>query len=296
MKVFLAVLLLLSTARSYSDSVVPERVVTPLIDLYHPENTETSPGNMLVKQLIFTENGDMVPGDQMVRVPKGLFESLKNSAGGVYEVVNGENVASSVHIGNNLVLTNHHVLTDRGRLPVACGSFRVKARDTDDQFRCKRVLFCSIDLDVCLIEIHPVLKTHRPCRLCRRETYEISLARGPVLRPKRYLKYDDETVLTAIGNTLGLGIHASQGKGLRFFYPDVAFYAPTATGNSGGALLNPEGQLIGISKSGTVLKISSDPVLAFNMAISSVKIIELAQEALKDDPETLSKFNQAIVE
>lgn len=291
MKFFL-VLLLIQTA--YAASVVPDRVITPPLDIYSFLNNESSPGTMSVRQLKISETGDLIQSDELLRMTKPFYDSFRGMADAVYEVRNGGNEASAVHIGHNLVLTNHHVLTNMNRWPMNCKTFQIKDKDSDLNFFCKKVHFCSLEHDVCIVEMFHIIKTTRPCYRCQKESKQIAM--GASLKLASKIDYDDMAITTAIGNTLGLGIHASQGVGLRFFDPDIAFYAPTATGNSGGALLNSNGFLIGIVKSGTILKISNDPIMAFNMAIGSAKIIELVQGALRNDLATLEKFNQAITE
>lgn len=286
--------LLVQSSWANLTSVVPERVITPLVELYDEDNTEAGDTFVEMKKLSVDEEGEIWPSSETHQITKELFDLLHGWAGPVYETLNVRNEATAVHIGHNLVLTNHHVLTNGEAFPENCMSFRVKEKNSPYLFGCHKVHFCSKQDDLCLVEMEPLQKTRRACVTCRKETVTISLAKGPMAKLASTLAYDDTAVTTAIGNTLGLGLHASQGIGLRYFHPDIFFYAPTTTGNSGGALYAQNGLMIGIVKSGTVLKISPDPIMAFNTAISSVRIIELIREALKNDPVTLKKFEEAI--
>ena len=74
------------------------------------------------------------------------------------------------------------------------------------------------------------------------------------------------------------------------------FWAPITKGNSGGALLNDEGVVIGVVKLQSKTLISTNPNEAYNVASPSDTVIRLVREALRDNPETLLKFNKSVVE
>jgi S1-C subfamily serine protease len=143
-------------------------------------------------------------------------------------------------------------------------------------------------------------KTKRDCFFCSGTKYEVSLAQGPSLKLKEKFRPAgslwQETVTTAIGNSQGYGIHYSQGKGVTLIKDRVYFWAPITKGNSGGALLNDEGHVIGVVKLQSQKLISSDANEVYNIAAPSETVIRLVREALRDDPETLLKFNKSVVE
>lgn len=306
MKIFLLVLLLsnLVSARS----VVPERVVTPSLDLYSRSNKTFPDGSIEVRVTTVSKRGDFQLNGSKKILSKEMFESYKKSSDAVFEMIPNQNSGdderkgrrgTAFSIGENLVLTNNHVLDETFKNTTECSDFEVKDH-IGETYDCKTVHYCSAELDVCLIEMQTKTKTKRDCFLCSGTKYEVSLAQGPSLKLKASFKPEvekwDETITTAIGNSQGWGIHYSQGKGISFAKDRMYFWAPISKGNSGGALLNNEGLVIGLVKQQSQKLISSDHNEVYNIALPSETVIRVVREALRDNPETLLKFNKSVVE
>lgn len=300
--------LLLFTSIAFGRSVVPERVVTPSLDLYSRSNKTLPDGSIEVRVTTVNKRGDFNQNGSKKILSKEVFESYTKSANAVFEMIPNQNYGdedkklrrgTAFSIGENLVLTNNHVLDDTFQNTSECSDFEVKDH-SGETWSCKTVHFCSPEHDVCLIEMKIKTKTKRDCFLCSGTKYQVSLADGPSLKLKSSFNPDVEDwqniVTTAIGNSMGWGIHYSQGRGISFTKDRTFFWAPISKGNSGGALLNDEGLVIGVVKLETKNLISSDPNEAYNIAVPSETVISLIREALRDNPETLLKFNKSVVE
>lgn len=299
---------LLLTNLVFARSVVPERVVTPNLDLYSRSNKTLPDGSIEVRVTTVNKRGQFVQNGAKKILSKEVFSSYKKSADAVYEMIPNQNSGdeerkgrrgTAFSIGENLVLTNNHVLDETFKNTTECSDFEVKDH-TGETYDCKTVHFCSPEHDVCLIEMSPKIKTKRDCFLCSGTKYEVSLAQGPSLKLKASYKPEietlRETITTAIGNSQGYGIHYSQGKGINVQKDRIYFWAPITKGNSGGALLNDQGEVIGVVKLQSKTHISTDANEAYNIASPSETVIRLVREALRDNPETLLKFNKSVVE
>jgi len=120
------------------------------------------------------------------------------------------------------------------------------------------------------------------------------LSQTPTLKLSNIPQDNDEKVLiTAIGNTQGHGIHVSVGRGLRAKDNGYDIYAALRNGNSGGPAIGPEGSVIGIVRTESHLKVGPH---VSNNAVKMTKVIELIREALREDVETLERFNRAVIE
>lgn len=132
---------------------------------------------------------------------------------------------SGVMIGENgYIITNHHVIS-KGDV------FKIIIENDDNIYMTNSVLKYHQNFDLAIIKIDRKLK---PMRLYRQNE---KLVRGQKV--------------VAIGSQLGLFNSISDGiiSGFRNFEDDmtvIQFTAPTLGGNSGGALLNMYGELIGI--------------------------------------------------
>jgi S1-C subfamily serine protease len=300
--------LFLFTSLVYARSVVPERVVTPSLDMYSRSNKTLPDGSIEVRVTTVGKRGDFSQNGSKKILSKETYESYKKSSDAVFEMIPNQNSGdderkgrrgTAFSIGENLVLTNNHVLDETFRNTTECSDFEVKDH-TGETYDCKTVHFCSPEHDICLIEMQTKTKTKRDCFLCSGTKYEVSLAQGPSLKLKATFKPEvekwQETMTTAIGNSQGYGIHFSQGKGVSFIKDRIYFWAPITKGNSGGALLNDAGEVIGVVKLQSSKLISSDANEVYNIAAPSETVIRLVREALRDNPETLLKFNKSVVE
>lgn len=307
MKMFLFLLPLLSLAVS-ARSVVPERIVTPPLELFSKFIKELPGGDMLVPVTTFSERGEFIRHGSKKRLSKLTSESFLTPSRAVVEMVPDQWSADSerkhrrgtaFHIGHNLLLTNSHVLDETFQNTTECADFQVKDH-AGETYGCKTVHLCHPGHDVCLIEMAPKTKTKRSCLFCPGVKTELALAQGPALKLKASYRPSSEDwrteLLTAIGNSEGWGIHFSQGLGVSLTKDRTFFWAPITKGNSGGALLSSDGLVVGVVKLQTQSLLSSDPEEAYNVAAPSDLVIKLVREKLKDDPETLRKFNQAVIE
>ena len=275
-------------------SVSPERLVTEPLNIFGTNNKTLADGHVKVSTITWNKKGAFKKNGSSKIITQSQFDRFKKQASAVFEMDPTKRArrdrerryGTAFSIGNNLVLTNHHVL-DPEMKSNTCGDFLLE----DHQraiFLCKKVHFCDTPQDICLIEMKP----------SNRGT---TLADGPKLKLKNFFyppqKDQDSVVTTAIGNPQGFGIHLSQGRGIKFYKDWMLFYAPITQGNSGGALLNDKGEVIGVVKAeSSPIKVSDDPFKAYNVAAPSDLVIRIIRDALRSDPETLGKFNEAVIE
>lgn len=285
-------------------SIVPEHVVTPSLDLFSKRNKVLSNGDVEVRVTTFNKHGDFIQNGGRKVLPKTIYDKYVSLASAVYQTVPGptsENKlqGTAFNIGNNLILTNNHVLDESFRNTSSCDGFGLYDHD-EEKYECKKVHYCNPEHDICLIEMKPKKKTRRSCFFCAGETYEASLAKRPSLKLKNNYRppYHDalKEIYTAIGNSNGFGIHYSEGRGAIINSEYIRFWAPSTSGNSGGPLLNKDGLVIGIVKHQTALTYSHDIDKTFNGAAPIDLTINLIRDALRSDPETLLKFNQSVIE
>lgn len=261
-------------------------------------------GTVTVKAVSYDEVGRFTKNGSRVTLTTEQYEEFKNLSMPVFQMIpedghpaNDGRRGTAFSIGENLVLTNAHVLNMEFKNTTECADFQVKNNE-GHSFDCKKVHYCSAFQDVCLIEMKPLTVSKKDCVFCRSEKVQISLADGPALKLKAsyFPINNNEEITTAIGNSGGWGIHISQGRGITREINRFKFWAPIRSGNSGGALLNEEGLVIGVVKQETNFKLSQFTDFVYNIAAPTDIVIQLIRKALKDDPETLEKFNRSVVE
>jgi S1-C subfamily serine protease len=301
------ILILILTTLAFGRSIVPQRIVTPSLDLFSRSNKILKDGSVQVRVTTYSKKGDFIKNGATKVLSRETYEAFKRPSLAVFEMIPDQNSGdeerklrrgTAFSIGDNLVLTNHHVLDEKFQNTSECSDFKIKDHG-GETFDCKKVHYCNSVHDICLIEMQVKTRVKRDCILCRGTKYEISLAQGPKLFLKANYQPNekaDSEILTAIGNSAGYGIHFSQGKGVSIRNSRVYFYAPITQGNSGGALLNNEGLVIGVVKLQSKVLTHHDPKQAYNIAAPSDLVINLIRNALRDDPETLEKFNRSVVQ
>lgn len=269
-------------------SIIPERSYYSFLDIFNPKNKLISP-NALIKATSYDQNGDLIPSMKLnVQVPLVNFQSYKAQASAVFEVIPSAPAKDDVlymgtafHIGNNLVLTNNHVLSRDFTNTTTCDHFRIKNHE-GNFFSCKKVHYCHPGEDLCLIELAP-RKTGFFGRGPEEEVADLpSLKLNP-----RIQQSNDNAVITAIGNSQGYGIHLSVARGLKRMGSALTFYCALRDGNSGGPILNDWGQVIGL------VRTESKYVKLEGGKNSKVQIMAL-QNVLQSDPGLLSVINDAI--
>lgn len=279
-------------------SINPERSVYTFIDIFHSGTKILDTGDVEVFSTAYDKTGKLQPRKKIKSTIAGSdFERLRTQASAVLQSiptkgtrVDGEQwffYGTAFHIGESLVLTNNHVLSRDFSNVSECDGFRLKDND-GHYFHCAQVHYCNRAEDLCLIEMGPRTSGFLF------NTKKISFAELPSLKiSNRSLPASEETLITAIGNSQGHGIHVSVGSGVRPKANGYDIYAALRDGNSGGPAIGPDGSVIGIVRTETKVKVGPE---ASNNAVKMTKVIELIREALAGDPETLEKFNRAVIE
>ncbi len=285
-------------------SINPDRIVEPFLRIF--QGKVLADGSVKVPTTSWDKQGNLSLGGPSKILEKEKFDSLHALAKPVFRMEPsagpGEEPrkGTAFHIGHNLVLTNQHVLDPERKNTTQCKDFRILDND-GKAFDCEKVIFCNNQHDICLIKMAP----KKPCfLLCGKITHEVTES-GAVKMRATYAPAGnpDDNILTAIGNSMGLGIHVSQGKGVLLapnHNESVAwFYAPVTKGNSGGPLLDSDGLMVGLIKQqSAVAKDIVNPVgnTTYNVALRVETVVRLCREALASDRETLEQFNESVVE
>lgn len=295
MKILTPLLILscLVTSESWG-SINPEKSIFDFLHVFSSRNKVLSDGSVEMQQKKYNENGNLSPSGERYHLSAQDYAELMTSSKAVFEVEpkdprEGEMVykGTAFHIGNSLVLTNLHVLSREFTNLTKCDKFRIKDH-AKNYFSCGKVHYCNKSEDVCLIE----MQSRKFGNLFRPQVESFSSQASLKIENKSY-QNDEQIILTSIGNSQGLGIHASQGRGLNRVGNAIHFYASVRDGNSGGPVVHSNGNVIGIVRRESQLKVGNS---AYNIAAPTSVAIELIREALKSDPATLEKFNQAVIE
>lgn len=275
--------------------------MTPLVDIFSSRNHQKLNGRMEVSVSRYSRDGDIQKNGQKWEMTSEAYSLARKQSKAVYQMIPNENSSSgdgviymgtAFHIGENLVLTNHHVLSHDRTNSTECGGFQLHDNESSAVYACKKVHYCNPEHDVCLIEMAP---TKRCLNFFCTKKELLELKHGESIKLKANPNVTTETmdkkVMTCIGNTMGFGIHYSQGRGLHLNSERAYFYAPLRTGNSGGPLIAEDGLAWGVVKLESAEKVSED---SFNVAVPMDKVISLMQEQLSHDQATLQKFNRSI--
>jgi hypothetical protein len=283
-------------------SIAPARLVTPFVDIFSPRNQVKPNGLMEVSVSRYTSDGEIHKFGQKLEMTLEDYNRARKLSKAVYRMIPDVNTSSpndefiymgtAFHIGENLVLTNHHVLSHDRTNSTECAGFQLHGNESSHVFACKKVHYCNVEHDVCLIEMAPAVRCLN--FFCsKKELVELKHGESIKLKANPIANFDsmDHKVMTCIGNTMGLGIHYSQGRGLQITSDRAYFFAPLRTGNSGGPLIAEDGLAWGVVKLESAAKVSDE---AYNVAVPMEKVIALMQEQLTKDKITLDKFNRSI--
>lgn len=304
MKYLLFLSLLVTGLEASTLSIVPDRLITPLVDIFSDKHKLISDQIMEVKISPYTKSGSIQKGRGSFEMPIESYRLALKQSNAVYRMQPSQNANSTqdgmiymgtaFHIGENLVLTNQHVLSPNRSNTTYCDGFQLLSNNSGDTFSCKKVHHCDAKQDFCLIEMNP---TKRCLNVFCTKSEQVELKTGEALKLKANPQHDiqvmNSTIMSCIGNTMGVGIHFSQGRGVRVASDRVYFFAPLRTGNSGGPLIGEDGLVWGVVKQESEIKVSNE---AYNIAAPMDKVIETLRQKLSGDAETLRKFNQAIAE
>lgn len=294
-------IILIFFCQALAASVVPERVVTPLLNIFSGSLKKDD----LVKVPVTTykaKNYTFSKNSSSTMLNVAQYNIFKAWAVPVMQMIPNEAFLERRHIdtfwkgtafyiGSDLVLTNHHVLSKDRSNSTQCEGFQLTDNLTSKVFKCQRVVYCNQLHDICLIEMEPMVHGPKNCLFCEGTKTPV-----PSLKIKSKPAIDGNPLLTAIGNTMGFGIHVSQGKGAFLANDRLHFFAHVTTGNSGGPLLNEEGLVVGLIKEQGPVRVGSDIQQSSNRAVPSDLLIQIIRKALAFDPDTLEKFNAAVVQ
>ncbi|MBY0518217.1 MAG: serine protease [Bacteriovoracaceae bacterium] len=254
MKYLLPLLLLSSfSARAELFSIIPEKTETPYIRIYEGVRIDEKKDIAKVSVSNLVQNFEerdvarkwhLELNQDTLTMPLSRFNKIKKLSDAVLQATPGDSANSfgtAFHIGNGYVLTNQHVLSTSRANFTECKSFEAKTGDNEDRFDCQEVVHCERKPDFCVIKLKAVM---------RGMPWNRKLGRAPETLPTLKLKPENlpafNGIYSAIGNPDGQGIHFSSGRSLYRQADQFIFYAPVHGGNSGGPLLNSDGEAIGL--------------------------------------------------
>jgi len=226
--------------------IIPARSLAGLHYVFKDYELKDHDGIVVVKgPVIEITSGDHLQskihrGGYIQEIELEDFEREQELGRSVFEATTrlGNNVATAFLVGEDLVLTNRHVMSYPPRLNPrnkTCGLFAVKLNHKEEKVLCSKVRFCSNKYDYCLIEMKKM---------------ENGFSLGSEIKPLRLtnkIKTHEDALLLHIGNAAGLGLQASRGRGLIISQGEFYHYAPTLGGSSGAPLFNEKSEVIGVN-------------------------------------------------
>ncbi len=299
--VLLYILILLNCSLVFAspESINPDKVVVNLFKVF--SGAKIKANKVEVRGPSFRNQDAPKDGAKRFNIPLEVFQRAQTLGQSVFSTLSGEGDdfhGTSFSIGENLILTNQHVLSPSRKNSTKCRNFSIRTNDKkSEKFICEEVLYCETKRDFCLIKIKSNSKRKR--LKGKRVLILSQLSRIPGLKLDISFRlgetgFESNENFSTLGNTSGFGIHYSQGKHAQLIHKDIAFFSPLSQGNSGGPLLNEAGHVIGIVKqqSSTFYGTGYD---VFNVAIPIREVVETLREKLQNRPEVLAKLNKAIL-
>lgn len=246
--------------------VVPSRTVTPFVRVFEGATITLTQARLSTAEITRvrrtndeSRNWDFAPATGTHSVSRETYDRMRELSGAVVEARVGDNAfgyGTAFHIGAGLFLTNQHVLSGSRENTSECDRFRVRSPLTNASYKCEEVVLCNRRADYCLIRM-------KAGGLFGRGPDPAEL---PALRMRAQTSSDASGTYAAIGNPGGLGIHYSAGLGVaRRFTGFISFFAPVHNGNSGGPLLNPAGEVIGVVHAQSAYGSNED---GYNLAVA----------------------------
>ncbi len=166
------------------------------------------------------------------------FEKEQELGQSIFEATtgNGLNVGTAFLVGNDLVLTNRHVMSvSVGMKKWECGKFTIKLNHKEEKVECAKIRFCSSRFDYCVVEMKKMANT-----------FSIGSEVKP-LRLTQRVKSHQDVPLLHIGNAGGLGIQASRGRGIKINGGEFYHFAPTLGGSSGAPIFDEKFAVLGLN-------------------------------------------------
>ncbi|MCO4753462.1 MAG: trypsin-like peptidase domain-containing protein [Bacteriovoracaceae bacterium] len=264
-------------------SINPENQLQPLFKVFG-KSAQVDDLNISVEAPYYSQRTRLRKNGDWLTISKSFYAQIKDLAQGVFIArpnkdrrVYSEAHGSAFHVGENLILTAHHVI-DINKEKKQCKRFSIRLNPSQNgaSLGCEKVIHCNPELDYCLVEME---KSWRGYALEKQ---------APLVLNAQKITSSSSSIITAIGNTQGFGIHASTGKGAHYIDNEIYFYATVFGGNSGGPIFNDNNEVIGVVTKQTAIQYSPD---AINFAAPMNLIREDLIKALGEDSETFKKIN-----
>ena len=184
-------------------------------------------------------------------------DAIEEAANSVFmlEVYSGRNQKIGIGSGflafdHTKLVTNYHVIEN--------GAYVIAVSDDQDQYYITKIIASDKEMDIAILQFDQYI-----------EATPLELVGSANLKRSQ--------PVVAIGSPAGLMNTISMGNISRFYQKDghdwIQFTAPISSGSSGGALLNDQGKVIGIT---TATYASTQNI---NMAVKAENVIRLYENA-----------------
>jgi len=176
----------------------------------------------------------------------------------------GTAIGTAFLIAPNLVLTNKHVLANNSN----CMKFSILLNSQPERVSCKKVEYCDPSLDFCVIRMNPLSNGKEIGSVVQPLKLSASIPSG-------------DAMAILIGDAYGLGIQSASYAGILTDGTYLVHCAAAFEGNSGSAIFDPTGEVIGIhyarEKSIAGITFSCPPDRSLGLAVTSAKILSALQ-------------------